>query len=66
MEHAGVTADIPAGTRWRKSTFSAENGCVEVGPSTSVVGVRDMKLGSVSPVLVFPQPAWSEFTGTLR
>lgn len=64
MMDAGV--DLPPRAAWRKSTFSAENGCVEVKPSTAVVGVRDTKLGAVSPVLVFPRPAWSEFTGALR
>lgn len=66
MRDAGAAVDLPVGATWRKSTFSAENGCVEVGPSTTAVGVRDTKLGDVSPVLVFPRPAWAEFTGALR
>ncbi|MGW5054531.1 DUF397 domain-containing protein [Actinokineospora sp. NPDC004072] len=66
MRFEGASGGLPAETKWRKSTFSAENGCVEVGPSVAHVGVRDTKLGAASPVLVFPGPAWSEFTGSLR
>ncbi|GGS50149.1 MULTISPECIES: DUF397 domain-containing protein [Actinokineospora] len=66
MRFQEVAGGLPAMTRWRKSTYSAENGCVEVGPSVAAVGVRDTKLGAVSPVLVFPRPAWSEFTVSLR
>ena len=66
MRYQEVADGLPAGTPWRKSTYSAENGCVEVGPSTAVVGVRDTKLAGASPVLVFPAGAWTAFTGGLR
>jgi hypothetical protein len=40
---------------WRKSTFSGgQNGCVEVNSTVpGYTGIRDSKLGSGSPVLVF-------------
>lgn len=54
-------------TNWRKSRRShAANGCVEVGTSTDHVGVRDSKLGSTSPVLLFTASEWSEFTAGAR
>lgn len=41
-------------TTWRKSSFSANNGCVELADlSDGIVGVRDSKLGDASPVLTF-------------
>ncbi|MFI5614993.1 DUF397 domain-containing protein [Amycolatopsis sp. NPDC051903] len=42
-------------TRWRKSRHSGDNGgCVEVNDSVpGVIGIRDSKLGSASPVLTF-------------
>jgi hypothetical protein len=66
MRYQEVAGGLPAGTPWRKSTHSAENGCVEVGPSTTAVGVRDTKLAGASPVLVFTTGAWAAFTGGLR
>lgn len=54
-------------THWRKSSRShAANGCVEVGASAGRIGVRDSKLGSTSPVLLFTASAWSEFTADTR
>ncbi|WP_243793054.1 DUF397 domain-containing protein [Saccharopolyspora gloriosae] len=50
-------------TNWRKSSRShAANGCVEVGSAADRVGVRDSKLGSASPVLVFTASEWASFT----
>lgn len=43
---------------FRKSTFSANNGCVELADlGDGIVGVRDSKLGDASPVLRFPRAA---------
>jgi len=40
--------------KWRKSTFSQDNGCVEFADlGDGIVGVRDSKLGDTSPVLSF-------------
>ncbi|MBB5807317.1 hypothetical protein F4560_007085 [Saccharothrix ecbatanensis] len=51
--------------RWRKSSYSeAQNGCVEIGSSPTVVGVRDSKLGDASPVLSFSPKAFRAFLAT--
>ncbi|WP_082403708.1 DUF397 domain-containing protein [Saccharothrix sp. NRRL B-16348] len=51
----------PKEFQWRKSSYSqSANGCVEVGVST-VVGVRDSKLGDRSPVLTFSRRAFAAF-----
>lgn len=43
---------------FRKSTFSANNGCVELADlGDGIVGVRDSKLGDASPILRFPRAA---------
>ena len=52
---------------WHKATYShAANGCVEVGCAPGVVGVRDSKLGSTSPILAFTRAEWAAFTASLR
>ncbi|MEV2212482.1 DUF397 domain-containing protein [Streptomyces sp. NPDC050997] len=64
-----IAYDFPGAARWRKSTYSDGNGgsCVEVADGVpGVVPVRDSKLASDSPVLVFPAPAWTGFLGLLR
>jgi hypothetical protein len=39
---------------FRKSSYSADNGCVELADlGEGIVGVRDSKLGDASPVLRF-------------
>jgi hypothetical protein len=49
-------------SQWRKSSYSqSANGCVEVGSSPAVVGVRDSKLGDRSPVLTFSRRAFAAF-----
>lgn len=54
-------------TRWGKSSRShAANGCVEVGAAAGHVGVRDSKLGPMSPVLTFTASIWSAFTAATR
>ncbi|ONI90530.1 hypothetical protein ALI22I_12450 [Saccharothrix sp. ALI-22-I] len=48
--------------QWRKSSYSeSANGCVEIGSTPRVVGVRDSKLGDASPVLTFTRTAFGAF-----
>jgi hypothetical protein len=64
-----VAYDFPGAARWRKSSHSDGNGgsCVEVADGVpGVVPVRDSKLASDSPVLVFPARAWVDFLGATR
>lgn len=48
---------------WRKSSRSNGGGsaCVEVATIPAATGVRDSKLGDVSPVLPFTSATWSSF-----
>ncbi|GGM04375.1 MULTISPECIES: DUF397 domain-containing protein [Micromonospora] len=51
--------------RWRKSTYSGNNGgdCVEVADNVpGVVGVRDSK-DPAGPALTFGPAAWRAFVG---
>jgi hypothetical protein len=61
--------DGSAGLRWKKSSWSAENGnCVEVAelPGNSI-GVRDSKDNSAGcPVLTFTFAEWSAFIVGLK
>jgi hypothetical protein len=51
---------------WRKSSYSGEGNCVEVGHHTTAnVLVRDTK-DRTGPVLEFTLQAWRAFTGELR
>ncbi|MEV7449974.1 DUF397 domain-containing protein [Streptomyces nigra] len=56
--------------RWRKSSYSGGNGgeaCVEVADGVPhTVPVRDSKLASDGPVLLFPAHAWEGFLRSLR
>ncbi|QLY28322.1 DUF397 domain-containing protein [Nocardia huaxiensis] len=56
------------GARWFKSSRSHGGGeCVEAAHlSGGHVGVRDSKLGSSGPVLVFDGEVWDHFTEALR
>jgi len=45
---------------WRKSTYSAANGCVEVALLSSQVAVRDSKATN-GPVLTFTPEEWQAF-----
>lgn len=52
----------PAGTTWRKSSYSGSQGdnCVEVRPTIDAVAVRDTKNRSAGMVVVTAS-AWSRF-----
>ena len=50
---------------WRKSTYSASNGCVEVAFVDGQVGVRDSK-DREGPALVFTASEWEAFIGGAR
>lgn len=55
--------------RWRKSSYSNGEGgsCVEVSDTApGIMPVRDSKLGTDSPVLVFPIDVWTGFLGLLK
>ena len=56
------------GARWRKSSWSGNNGgnCVEVARNLPlVVAVRDSK-DPEGPVLFFPPDEWQAFTAGVR
>jgi hypothetical protein len=61
--------DGSAGPRWKKSSWSAENGnCVEVAelPGGSI-GVRDSKANAPGcPALVFSRAGWSSFVSSIK
>jgi hypothetical protein len=50
-------------TQWRVSSFSSatSGNCVEVGITPGAHAVRDTKLGSSSPMLVFSSDNWRAF-----
>jgi hypothetical protein len=50
---------------WRKSTYSANNGCVEVALLSGRVAVRDSKQPS-GPVLAFTPVEWQAFVDAIR
>ena len=53
---------------WRKSSYSESGGntsCVEVGRTSTEVGVRDTKNRAVG-TLVFPADAWKAFLASPR
>lgn len=51
--------------RWRKSSFSHQNGCVEIAQIEGHVVVRDSK-HKQGPVLVFTPSEWRSFLGGAR
>ena len=55
----------PATAKWRKSSHSGSNGCVEVAQSGDQVAVRDSKDPS-GPVLVFTTFEWGAFLDGVR
>jgi Domain of unknown function (DUF397) len=54
-----------SGVRWSKSRRSGADGCVEYGPATDVVGLRDSK-DTNSPVLAFSHPSWRSFIADVK
>jgi Domain of unknown function (DUF397) len=54
-----------SGAQWRKSSYSANVGCVEVASLGSRVAVRDSK-DKHGPVLVFTRTEWSVFLNSAR
>jgi hypothetical protein len=53
------------GATWHKSTYSAENGCVEVAFVDGHIAVRDSK-DQHGPILVFTPVEWRAFLGGAR
>ena len=55
---------------WHKSSYSGGNGgeaCLEIAAGVpGTVPVRDSKLASDGPVLLFPAHAWEGFLTSLR
>ncbi|HKF00123.1 MAG TPA: DUF397 domain-containing protein [Actinomycetes bacterium] len=51
--------------RWRKSSRSGGNGCVEVAFVDGKIGVRDSK-DQRGPVLVFTPHEWTAFLSGVR
>jgi hypothetical protein len=68
MRQEDALAALAATGGWHKSTFSGgdNGGCVEVASVPGVVGVRDTKLGAVSPVLVFGTAEWAAFLTAVK
>jgi hypothetical protein len=54
-----------ATAKWRKSSHSGNNGCVEVARSGDQIAVRDSKDPS-GPVLVFTTHEWRAFVDGVR
>jgi len=54
-----------SGAKWRKSSRSGQNGCVEVAFVDGHVAVRDSK-DRGGPVLVFDLHEWAAFTVAAR
>ena len=57
--------DLDAGITWRKSSFSADQGCVEVTAQESLVLVRDSR-GKSGVMLRVSLEGWSEFLDYVR
>ena len=54
-----------ATAKWRKSSHSGANGCIEVARSGDLIAVRDSKDPS-GPVLVFTPHEWRAFLDGVR
>ena len=59
MSSSSAPQYLPAGP-WKKSSFCAESGCVEVALRADAIGVRDSKRND-SPVLSFTRDEWDAF-----
>lgn len=68
MTYENAVAALAATADWHKASFSDDdqNGCVEVGTASGVVGVRDTKLGPASPILAFTEAEWSAFVAGVK
>jgi hypothetical protein len=68
MRHPDTVTALAAASNWHKSSRSTDqNGaCVEAGSAAGLVGVRDTTLAPASPILAFPDTAWSAFLTALR
>lgn len=68
MKYEDAVTALAAARNWHKSTYSGgQNGaCVEVGVAPGVVGVRDTKLGTRSPILAFTEAEWAAFTAGVK
>jgi Domain of unknown function (DUF397) len=68
VRHEDAVTTLAAASNWHKSSHSdgPQNGCVEVGSAAGLVGVRDTTLAPASPILAFPDTAWSAFLTALR
>jgi Domain of unknown function (DUF397) len=55
----------PATAKWRKSSHSSANGCVEIAHSGDLVAVRDSK-DPDGPVLLFTDHEWRAFLAGVR
>lgn len=53
-------------TGWTKSSYSRENGCIEVATAPDVTGLRDSKLGDSSPVLAVDKATFAAFLGAAK
>ena len=64
-----TVAALTAASTWHKASFSDEGqqyGCVEVATVPGLVGVRDTKLGAISPILAFTEPEWAAFLAGVK
>lgn len=48
-------------TNWRKSTYSPNENCVEIGSVPGTIGIRDTKLGAASPILTVTKATFTAF-----
>jgi hypothetical protein len=55
----------PATAKWRKSSHSGDNGCVEVAHGEDRIAVRDAKDPS-GPILLFTTLEWRAFLAGVR
>ncbi|MFD9889939.1 DUF397 domain-containing protein [Amycolatopsis sp. NPDC059027] len=68
MTHQDPATALTVATDWHKASYSQgqQNGCVEVGTVPGLVGVRDTKLGTASPILAFAPASWTAFLTDIR
>jgi uncharacterized protein DUF397 len=67
MKYTDVVTALAHTTNWHKASYSKENGgCVEIGSVPGMIGVRDTKLGSASPILVVTPAEWETLTHRVK